>query len=195
MSAQNEVAGRPASHPLVVELGIGDGRFLKNLAKAGMNQGITFEGFEVDPAKCELAREFLPSNATVINSLCQDALRRYDNCSVDEFISILPDPALIDQSREDDWREFYRVLYLKLRPGGRFHLITELTNDLFEPVPPIEFYRWVDWLVRTFESINFKALSCMPGAPSGYSTGCLDQFAGDPERIRIVTLELIKPLE
>ena len=177
---------------LVVELGMGDGRLLKSLAEADPDSA--YIGIEVDAGECKRANErSLPPNATIVCVRCEEAIMRLDNESVDRFIAVLPDPALIDTGKVGIWSEFYKQALGKLKRGGSFRIVTELTNDLLEPVGDSEYQQWAGRLGSIFREIGFEIRSSQGGAPAEYSTRSLDQFRGDPSRIRLLTLEMGKP--
>jgi hypothetical protein len=67
-----------------------------------------------------------------------------------------------------------------------------MTDELLQPVSDKAYARWAGWLASSFVSIGFSLKSQREGALAQYSSRCLDQFRGDPERIRISTLELAK---
>ncbi len=83
-------------------------------------------------------------------------------------------------------------MYLKLKTGGLLRLVTEITDDLLEPVSDEAYNTWVQWLSQIFQSVGFTIKACMEGPPAEYSTRCLTQFRGDSDRIRMVTLDLVK---
>ena len=178
---------------VVVELGMGDGRLLEALARASSDS--LFFGIEIDPAQCDAARYRTAQlqNVRVLEGSYEQLIIEFPNESVDEFIAILPDPAYIDEKKQEAWTDFYRRAYHKLKRGGRLRLVTELTDELLQPVSVEVCARWKKWLDKTFTSIGFSLEVAMDGAPAEYSTRCLDQFRGDPERIRIVTMDLAKP--
>jgi hypothetical protein len=71
-------------------------------------------------------------------------------------------------------------------------LVTEITDELLQPVTDEVYTKWITWLKVCFLSIGFVLTDQREGAPAQYSTRCLDQFRGDPERIRMITLEFTK---
>ena len=169
---------------------MGDGRLLDMLARS--HPDAKFTGVETDASLCAQAKSLIPGNAKVANKKCEQLVPDLADDSIDMFIAVLPDPSLIDRAGESKWKEFYQQLYAKLKPGGIFRLITELTNELFEPIPDSVYQEWTQWLVSCFGSIGFEIMSQYEGSPSEYSSRCLEQFRGDPSRIRLVTLDLGK---
>src|SRR5262249_28066874 len=93
----------------------------------------------------------------------------------------------------DSWKPLYCSVLAKLKRGGIFRLVTELTDELLRPVPDGDYQKWVTWLKSVFQSMGFDITREFEGAPVEYSSRCLDQFRGDSERIRIVTLDLQRP--
>ena len=182
-----------SSSKLIVELGMGDGRFLVNLAMHDNDVNSTYIGIELDKQQYEDAKTHINlRNVQIINGSFEDLVPNFPDNSIDRFIAILPDPAFIDQLKQKKWESFYRVVYSKLKNYGSFQLVTELTDNLLQPISDKVYDKWVEWLTITFQSIGFELINKKEGAPSGYSTRCIDCFRGDPERIRLVTLDLIK---
>jgi tRNA G46 methylase TrmB len=174
-------------HPKVtVELGIGDGRLLENLAKtsSGLYVGIDLSS---EQARSRIALD----NVMILDGSFEDIIPSFPDASIDRFIAILPDPAYIDEKKQDKWKPFYKVVRAKLKLGGTFQLVTEITDELLQPVSNGDYERWSEWLASSFSSIGFM-VNQHEGAPAGYSSRCLDQFRGDSERIRMTTLNMIK---
>jgi tRNA G46 methylase TrmB len=175
----------------IVELGMGDGRLIESLARA--DPQTVYIGIELDGKQCEQARSRAKlQNVFVVQGSFEDIVARFPDGSIDGFIAVLPDPAFIDEKREEQWRPFYRTLHKKLKAPGAFRLVTELTDELLQPVSKDAFDLWTVWLAETFRSLGFKVADIYEGAPPEYSSRCLDQFRGDPERIRMATLDLAK---
>jgi tRNA G46 methylase TrmB len=170
---------------------MGDGRLLEILAKR--NPDCRYIGIELDNYQCMQAqsRITLP-NVIIINSSIEDIVPTFLDESVDQFIIILPDPAFIDQKKEEQWKPFYKFVYLKLKKQGRLQLVTELTDELLQPVSDDQYSVWAEWLKSCFISLGFSLVCQQDGAPRQYSSRCLEQFRGDPERIRMITLDLVK---
>jgi tRNA G46 methylase TrmB len=176
---------------LVVELGMGDGTLLETLAKRDRNS--IYIGIELDNEQCIQARSRIAlSNVIIVNSSFEDLVPTFQDESIDQFIAVLPDPALIDQQKEERWRPFYKSLYDKLKKQGRFRLVTELTDDLLQPVSDDRYLAWADWLKSCFISLGFTLASQQEGAPRQYLSRCIKQFGADPQRIRMITLDLLK---
>jgi len=177
---------------LVVELGMGDGILLEILAL--QNQNSVFIGIEINLDQCIQARSRISLlNISIINSSFEDIVPILLNESIDEFITALPDPDFIDQKCEDQWKDLYKCLYSKLKKNGRLKIITELTDELLQPVSDDRYFAWTEWLKSCFVSLGFSVVSLQEGAPSHYSSHCIDQFRGDPKRIRMLTLDLLRP--
>jgi tRNA G46 methylase TrmB len=176
---------------VVVELGMGDGRLLEKLAKADAGSlyiGIEISADEFGQAQSRISLE----NALLLNGSFTDLIRAFPDNSIDMFMAILPDPSFIDRGKRDVWQPFYAQVLLKLKSGGTLQLVTELTDELLQPVSDSSFQEWKEWLVETFTSIGFIVTDLLSDAPAEYSSRCLDQFLGDRLRIRIVTMNLTK---
>ena len=180
------------AHPkVIVELGMGDGRLLASLAEHDTNS--FYVGIEIDKKQCDQARASADlANVEIMSGSFEDILPTFPDGSVDRFIAVLPDPAFIDEKRQDKWRPLYKTVHAKLKFGGTFQLVAEITDELLRPVDDEAYATWSAWLESSLLSIGFTLKSRLEGAPAQYSSRCLDQFKGDPERIRIVTLELAK---
>lgn len=177
---------------VVVELGMGDGRLVESLV--GTDSQTLYVGVEIDAAHCAAARSRISAdNVLILNCSLEELVPTLPDGSVDMFIAVLPDPAFIDESRQDSWGQLYSQLYNKLKIGGMFQLVTELTDPLLQPVSDSEYRRWTAWLEQTFVSLGYVKEHAFDGAPAQYSTRCLDQFRGDTERIRMVTVNFAKP--
>ena len=83
-------------------------------------------------------------------------------------------------------------LYDKLKKEGYFRLVTELTDDLLQPVSDDRYSAWADWLKSRFISVGFTLAGQQEGAPRQYLSRCINQFRADPQRIRMITLDLLK---
>jgi tRNA G46 methylase TrmB len=189
------------SSKVIVEFGMGDGRLLKKFIEKGSDIKLktnsatpTYVGIELDRNQFEVAEGDLKLNDNVIllNVSFEEVLPMFPDGSIDQILAVLPDPAFIDKPNQNRWHSFYKIVYSKLKTGGLLRLVTEITNDLLEPVPDEVYDDWVSWLSGVFRSIGFTIRDCSERAPQEYSTRCLTQFMGDPERIRIVTLDLLK---
>lgn len=178
---------------VIVELGIGDGQLLEKIAGHDKNVDTIYIGIEINANLYDGAKSRISlTNVILIKGSYKAVIATFPDNSIDKVISILPSPEFIDQSKQDIWESFYKCLFAKLKKNGIFQLVTELTNDLFEPVSDNMYDDWVKWLISTFNGIGYKVLSKKDGPPRGYSTRFLDQFKGDSKRIRILTLNLKK---
>jgi len=180
---------------IVVELGIGDGRLLADLAKEYEGEGtIAYVGIEKDKSLVNRARLRLNSqNAIVINSMFEKTLILFYDESIDLIIMVLPDPNYIDPIHYDKWSEFYgQLVYSKLKRYGNLKIVTEIIDDLLEPVSDEIYSAQVNWLIKAFSDLGFKLINKKEGPPIGYSSIYLDKFGADSDRIRIVTLDLSK---
>jgi tRNA G46 methylase TrmB len=176
---------------VVVELGMGDGRLLEILAKH--NSNLLYIGIELDNDQCIQAKSRISlSNVVIMNSSFEDVVPTFLDESIDQFIVVLPDPAFIDERREEQWKPLYKGMYSKLKAGGTLRLITELTDEMLQPVGDDQYSRWAYWLKSSFLSLGFALVSRNEGAPREYLSRCLEQFRGDPQRIRMITLDLLK---
>jgi len=177
---------------VIVELGMGDGRLLEALAKHNNNS--LYIGIELDSSQCRHAKSRISSlpNVVIMNRSFEDVVPTFLDESISQFIMVLPDPAFIDEKRAEQWKPFYKIVYSKLKRGGALRLITELTDEKLQPVGNEQYSRWAFWLESSFLSLGFALSSCNEGAPREYLSSCLEQFRGDPQRIRMITLDLHK---
>jgi tRNA G46 methylase TrmB len=182
----------PDSRPrVIVELGMGDGRLLETIAR--QDDAFLYVGIELDNAECGQARSRITfSNVVILNGSFEYIVPGLLDESVCQFLVVLPDPAFIDQKREGQWKPLYRTIYSKLRKGGMLRLVTEMTDELLRPVTNDRFSAWADWLKSSFFSLGFTLAHQREGAPAQYLSRCIDEFRGDPERIRMITLDLVK---
>lgn len=176
---------------LVVELGMGDGTLLETLAKRDCNS--MYIGIELDNEQCVQAQSRITlSNVIIMNRSFEDLVPTFQDESIEQFIAVLPDPAFIDEKRKEQWKLFYKSVYYKLKKGGRLQLVTELTDELLRPVSDDRYSAWADWLRSCFISLGFTPAGQQEGAPRQYVSRCIKQFRADPERIRMITLDLHK---
>lgn len=176
---------------VIVELGMGDGRVLESMAE---HDSISlYVGIELDDNQCRQARSRIAlANVKIWSGSFEDIVPTFPERSVDCFIVVLPDPGYIDEKKQEAWKPFYRTLFEKLKKNGMLQIVTELSDELLQPVSDEAYARWVSWIRSSFLSIGFVLKKQQEGAPAQYSSRCLDQFRGDPERIRMATLELAK---
>ena len=177
---------------VIVELGSGDGRLLKKLVGDETSRNMLAIGIELDTSQYEKSCDLIEkNNMHFINNSFEVLLPDFPDESIDSIISVLPAPRYIDNDFQELWVPFYQIVLKKLKETGSLILVTELTDDLFQPVSPSDFVAWKYWLESVFISIGFK-LRTIDGVPSNFSSQFLDQFKGDPERIKIVTLIMRK---
>ena len=177
---------------VIVELGSGDGRLLKKLVGEETSRNTLAIGIESDTSQYEKSCNLIEkNNIHFINNSFEVLLPDFPDESIDSIIAVLPAPRYIDNDFQELWVPFYQIVLKKLKETGSLILVTELTDDLFQPVPASDFVAWKYWLESVFVSIGFK-LRTMDGVPSNFSSQFLDQFKGDPERIKIVTLIMRK---
>jgi tRNA G46 methylase TrmB len=183
------------SSKVIVELGTGDGHILEKLAKSDNdhNCSSTYIGIELDRTQYEdTKRRITLKNVKLLNASFEAIMPIFPDDYLDLVIAVLPDPNFIDKAKQYRWMTLYRAVYSKLRNNGSFQLVTEITDELFQPVSDEVYSKWVEWLSTTFQSIGFILVTKHDGPPSNYSSRCIDQFKGDPERIRMVTLHFEK---
>ncbi|MGE5634829.1 MAG: methyltransferase domain-containing protein [Deltaproteobacteria bacterium] len=181
----------PKNKKLVVELGIGDGNLIKSLSEK--NHDYYFIGIEIQEAYFNKAKYNIKSpNVMLLNFSFEDVLPLFEDESIYKIISVLPDPKYIDKNYRKEWEIFYKIVYKKLLKKGLFILITEITDELFQPVSNDCFYKEVDNLKQIFQSIGFIVLNDFEGYQENYMTSFLQTFNGDPERIRIINFEFTK---
>ena len=181
----------PKDKKLVVELGMGDGNLIKLLSEK--NQDYYFIGIEKQESYFNKAKYSIKSqNVKILHTLFEDVLPLFEDSSIHKIISVLPDPKYIDKNYKSNWEILYKVIYKKLVRQGKFILITEITDELFQPVSNNEFYKEVEYLKQMFQSIGFIVLNAFEGYQENYMTSFLQEFSGDPKRIRIINFEFTK---
>lgn len=176
---------------VIVELGMGDGALLESLASKDART--LFVGIERDVGQCKEARSriVLP-NAFIVNSSFEEVLPTLPDAGIDRFISILPHPAYIDEGRSQIWMPLYKVVFEKLKVGGTFQVITEVTDELLRPVSQSQYAKYSKKLASAFSSLGFSLANSYEGSPAEYSSRCLELFRGDSQRIRLITLDMFK---
>ena len=190
------------SQKIIVELGMGNGRLLKKLLEVNKDASQStinektpmYIGIEVNSSDYNKAKSLLQgfTNVTLINGSFEQLINDFSDHSIDEIISVLPDPDFIDVEKQDQWQKFYRVMNRKMSTHGRFHLVTELIDDLLQPVSEEIYNIWIYWIINTFEDVGFSLMRIVEGSPAEYESECLERFKGDPERIRLATFDFIK---
>ena len=197
-----EVPRSSESLKLIVELGMGDGRLLRKLLeadketdrKAANGKSQKYVGIELDRSNYERAKSLLKNYANVklVNGSFEVLINDFLDCSIDEIISVLPDPKFIDIQSQDIWDKFYRIMNRKMSRRGRFLLVTELIDDLLQPVSDEAYNAWVHWIDYTFQNLGFILVKSNEGPPDEYESECLERFKGDPKRIRLATFDFVK---
>ena len=186
---------------VIIEFGMDDGRLLKKLVEKDHDikldtntTKVMYIGIELDRKQFKIAESRMKKDKNVIllNASFEEIVPMFPDGSIDQILDVLPDPAYIDSPNQNNWQAFYEIVYLKLKTGGLLRLVTEITDDLLEPVSDEAYNTWVQWLSQIFQSLGFTIKACMEGPPAEYSTRCLTQFRGDNERIRMVTFDLVK---
>ena len=195
MTYSQLLTGTTTSNALIVELGMGDGRHLCAMSKDERNSNIHFIGIENNRTLyIEAAARINTDNVVLINDSFEIRIRDFENETIDKVIMILPDPEYIDRLYYDDWVAVYTNIFLKLKKLGTLEIVTEIIDELLQPVSENAFQTWAKWLLDTFIKLGFEVEEILNEAPCNYSSICLDRFRQDPERIRIITLRLFKPL-
>jgi tRNA G46 methylase TrmB len=170
---------------------MGDGTLLETLAKHDRNS--IYIGIELNNEQCVQARSRITlSNIIILNRSFEELVPTFLDESIDQFIAVLPEPAFIDKKRQEQWKPLYKSVYYKLKKEGRLQLVTELTDELLQPVSDDRYSAWADWLRSCFISLGFTLAGQQEGAPRQYVSRCIKQFSGDPKRIRMTTLDLVK---
>ena len=181
----------PKDKKLVLELGMGDGNLIKLLSEK--NHDYFFIGIEKNESHFNKAKYNIKSqNVKIIHTLFELVLPLFEDNSIYKVISVLPDPKYIDMNYKSNWEILYKIIYKKLVKQGKFILITEITDELFQPVSNNEFYKEVENLKQIFQSIGFIVVNTFEGYQENYMTSFLEKFSGDPKRIRIINFEFTK---
>lgn len=194
MYSQNSiVSSLPTFDKVVVELGMGDGQLLDRIIEYSNTPNTCYVGIEIDPKQIQKAHYKLRGkNIYLINDSIEMVIPFFPNNYVDEFIFVLPPPNYIDKNMESRWTLLYQNIYKKLKQRGTLTIVTEIINDLLEPVSKDEFSSWKDWLSSKFVSIGFRLNDIFDDSPSHYNSHFLDQFRGDKLRIKLITIILVK---
>jgi len=179
---------------VVIELGIGDGQLLEAVINYENSPNTCYVGIEIDAAQIQKARDRMTGkNIFLINESIEKVIPLLpDNC-VHHFIFVLPPPKYIDRKMESQWTLLYQKIYKKLKENGTLTLVTEVTNDLLEPVSNDEFRSWKTWLASIFVTFGFTLREVFNECPLHYRSHFLEQFRSDQLRIKIITLILEKP--
>lgn len=195
MCSQDSIVSTTSKfHKVVVELGIGDGQLLEKVVRNQKSTNTCYVGIEIDAKQIQVARDKLrENNVYLINESFEKVLSCFPDNYADEFIFVLPPPNYIDRAKESLWIPFYQDIYKKLKEKGTLTIVTEITNDLLEPVTDNEFRTWKNWLICRFVNLGFMIKESFDDSPVYYSSHYLEQFRADRSRIKIITLILIKP--
>jgi SAM-dependent methyltransferase len=183
---------------IIIEIGSGDGRLLTNLANLYDKGNTLLIGIEIDQSQyanscVRIKGRERKSTIQFVNQPFENVLSGFQDNTIDTVISVLPHPNYIDKSNQDMWIPIYKTIVGKMKVHGDFILVTEIIDELLQPVSPSNYRVWKKWLAETFSSIGFDLLTVIDdGAPSCFSSHYLDKFMDDPERIRIMTLVLTK---
>jgi len=182
----------PKDKRLVLELGMGDGNLIKLLSEKE-DQDYYFIGIEKNESYFNKAKYSIKSqNVKILNTLFESVLPLFEDNSIYKVISVLPDPKYIDMNYKSNWEILYKIIYKKLVKQGKFILITEITDELLQPVSNNNFYKAVENLKQIFQSIGFIVVNAFEGYQENYMTSFLQEFSGDPKRIRIINFEFTK---
>jgi hypothetical protein len=174
---------------------MGDGRHLCELSKDAQGNNALFIGIENNSTLYgEAAWRINADNVLLVNDNFESRIRELQDKTIDKVIMILPDPKYIDSQYHADWISLYANIFLKLKDLGILEIVTEIIDDLLQPVSDVVYNAWAKWLLQAFVSIGFGIEQILDRAPSNYTSTCLDRFRQDPQRIRVLTLRLFKPL-
>lgn len=178
---------------VIVELGMGDGQFLSGLIEYRNSPNTCYVGIEIDAKQIQKAHEKLRGkDIYLINDSFENVLSFFPDDYVDEFIFVLPSPKYIDRNSESQWTLLYQDIYKKLKDRGTLTIVTEIINDLLEPISDNEFNSWKKWLTSKFVDIGFRLKGICDDCPSYYNSHFLAQFRADKLRIKLITLILTK---
>ena len=195
MYSKDSIISTTSTYPrIVVELGVGDGQLLEKLVRERKSTTTCYVGIELDTKQIQLARDRLrEKNVYLVNESFEKTVSYFPDKYIDEFIFVLPPPDYIDKGKESLWSPLYREIFNKLKDNGSLTMVTEIINDLLEPVTNNEFKTWKNWLINKFISLGYIIKESYEDSPRYFNSHYLEQFRGDASRIKIVTLILIKP--
>jgi SAM-dependent methyltransferase len=189
---------------IILELGCGDGLLLRKLLEVErtgdtvQNNSIKsfYIGIECDSLKYNQARSVVErfSNVKLLNGSFEVIIHEFSDCSIDKIISVLPDPEFIDIQNQCRWRNFYSVLYRKLVANGSLRIVTELIDDLLQPVTADAYDTWIQEIIEIFRELGFSLIQVLDGSPLEYESECLNRFKQDPQRIRLATFDFTKKI-
>ena len=190
---------------IILELGCGDGLLLGKLLEAERT-GDTIQnnsrksfyiGIECDNLKYNKARSVLEhfSNVKLMNGSFEVLIHEFSDCSIDKIISVLPDPEFIDIQNQYRWKKFYSVLNHKLVANGSLRIVTELIDDLLQPVTADAYDTWVQEIIEIFGELGFSLTQILDGSPLEYESECLRRFKQDPQRICLATFDFAKTIQ
>ena len=179
---------------VVIEIGIGDGQLLDGVIDYENSPNTCYIGVEIESSQiCKARDRMAGKNIFLINESIEKVIPSLPDNSVDQFIFVLPPPIYIDRELESQWTLLYQKIYKKLKEKGNLTLVTEVTNDLLEPVSNDEFISWKTWLASVFVTLGFTLVEVFNECPLQYRSHFLEQFKADQLRIKIITLILEKP--
>jgi len=179
---------------VVIEIGIGDGQLLEGVIDYENSPNTCYIGVEIESSQiCKARDRIAGKNIYLINESIEKVIPSLPDNSVDQFIFVLPPPIYIDRELESQWTLLYQKIYKKLKEKGNLTLVTEVTNDLLEPVSNYEFMSWKTWLTSVFVTLGFTLVEVFNESPLHYRSRFLEQFKADQLRIKIITLILEKP--
>ncbi|HEY6534724.1 MAG TPA: class I SAM-dependent methyltransferase [Candidatus Nitrosocosmicus sp.] len=182
---------------VVVEIGSGNGVSLINILEYYDKKKTFFIGIEIDDVQyfkaCEKMKKKRLNNIQFIKEPFENFFSEIKSDSIDTVISILPHPDYIDKNNQKMWVPKYKKVLKKIKKNGYFILVTELIDELLEPVTVEKYQEWRKWLIETFRYIGFKIIKIIDnGKPSYLSSHYLNKFRNDPQRIKIISLIMLK---
>jgi tRNA G46 methylase TrmB len=180
---------------LIVELGCGDGKLLYQLSTKDEEANTFYLGIEIDSSQYRKNNSSLSNrthNLLFVSSPFEEIIANLPDYSADEILSILPHPKYIDRKNEKFWRPIYKTILCKIKKNGHLLLITEFTDELFSPVRYSDYVHWKEWIIETFTDLGFYVGRIIEEVPHNYTSKFIDLFSNDHERIKILTLYLIK---